>query len=696
MISLYVITAWLTSITAFCVGILVYLKNPRGDVNKRWAFMSLSIAFWSLFLGFLFKSQDAKSGLMYSQILMIGANLIPVAFYHFVLALLEQQKDKKARKLLFLGYSLTLFLVGVNFTPLFIKSASYKILVKCFYPDAGPFFILYVLIYFWLLGYSCFLMHRATKTLLGFRRNQVRYVMVASIVGFLGGATTFPLWYHISIPPFGSHFVWLYAVTVTIAIIKYRLMDIKLARKYLVMNLFYGAITSAIFIVLAFFLKQWFFGISVVIFLAILIVPYLHRWMTKFLEPAFLGEAFRTWNGLDKLKESNPGYISEQIAWNLIGGISETLHIGQLSLFLDVARYKELRPYAQIGLDEEIGTEQIPWATLKAGSALVKHLSETRKLVIKDEIADGDSKRLKEEMGRLRAEVSVPLFVQEKLIGILSLGSKPNGEMYHQEELKKITDLCHQAENHLSHARFMENRAIFSRQLAHDMKNLVVKNIEPTFAELCETKDEKKRQELFNTVFNQHQYLKICLKNNFDLVSLVERLAYHKYILEPAQIAMVITACSSLYKTPCAKAGISIEQDLHKNLPQVLVNREDIPKVFNNLFDNAIKFTPSGGKIRIKAEQKSDEVLITFSDTGRGMSEEKLKTIFEPNVKMPDDEVPDNEEGAGTGLGLVIVKDIIEAQGGRIWVESEPGKGTTFYFTLRIPKENNENNDKEV
>jgi signal transduction histidine kinase len=624
---------------------------------------------------------------------MAGAIFIPSAYLHFVLTLLGLHKEKK--KLIVSSYIFGSIFLVLNFTSLFVKDVSPKLFFK-YWPNAGITFLPFLFLYSICLIYAVVVMAKEQKLSGGIKRVQIRYVILGAFLGFGGGATNYPLWYDIPIPPIGNILVSVGIAVMAYAIIKYRLMDIKLARQYLVMNLFYGSITSAIFIALAFFLKQWFFGISVVIFLAILIVPYLHRWMTKFLEPAFLGKTFRTWNGLDKLKESNPGYISEQIAWNLVGGISETLHIGQLSLFLDVARYKELRPYAQIGLDEEIGTEQIPWVTLKADSALVKHLSETRKLVIKDEIADGDSKRLKEEMGRLRAEVSVPLFVQEKLIGILSLGSKPDGEIYHQEELKKITDLCHQAENHLSHARFMENRAIFSRQLAHDMKNLVVKNIEPTFAELCETKDEKKRQELFNTVFNQHQYLKICLKNNFDLVSLVERLAYHKYILEPAQIARVIMACSSLYKTPCTKAGISIDQDVPKNLPQVLVNREDIPKVFNNLFDNALKFTPSGGKIRIKAEQKSDEVLITFSDTGRGMSEEKLKTIFEPNVKMPDDEVPDNEEGAGAGLGLVIVKDIIEAQGGRIWVESESGKGTAFYFTLRVPKENNENNDKEV
>ena len=141
MISIYVITAWITTVTAPCVGILAYLKNPKGNVNKRWSFMNLCIAIWSLFLGFMFNSKDPKSGLIYSRFLMVGANLIPITFYHFILTLLGREGDRQQKRILFMGYIITIFLLLLNFTSLFVKSVGYKSLVKCFYPNAGPLFI---------------------------------------------------------------------------------------------------------------------------------------------------------------------------------------------------------------------------------------------------------------------------------------------------------------------------------------------------------------------------------------------------------------------------------------------------------------------------------------------------------------------------------------------------------------------------
>lgn len=227
--SLYVITAWITTLIATCVGLLAFFKNSKSKVNKKWMLMSISIAFWSLFLGFMFNSKDALSGLRYSRLLMLGANFIPITFYDFVLSLIGREDKKRERIILFMGCLIAVLLLFIDFTPLFIKGVTYKTLVKCYYPDAGPLFILHIIFYFALTSYAAFLMYRASKISSGQRKNQINYVFVASVVGFLGGSTTFPLWYRIQIPPLGSNFVWLYAIVITSAIIRYRLMDITVA-----------------------------------------------------------------------------------------------------------------------------------------------------------------------------------------------------------------------------------------------------------------------------------------------------------------------------------------------------------------------------------------------------------------------------------------------------------------------------------
>jgi signal transduction histidine kinase len=104
-------------------------------------------------------------------------------------------------------------------------------------------------------------------------------------------------------------------------------------------------------------------------------------------------------------------------------------------------------------------------------------------------------------------------------------------------------------------------------------------------------------------------------------------------------------------------------------------------QVLSNLVGNAMKFTPTGGTIALRADARNDHVVFTVADTGPGIPKENLGDIFNPYWQAK------RAERMGAGLGLPIARGIVEAHGGRIWVESEPGKGTKFYFTLPIAKE---------
>ncbi|HHY47999.1 MAG TPA: GAF domain-containing sensor histidine kinase [Firmicutes bacterium] len=110
-------------------------------------------------------------------------------------------------------------------------------------------------------------------------------------------------------------------------------------------------------------------------------------------------------------------------------------------------------------------------------------------------------------------------------------------------------------------------------------------------------------------------------------------------------------------------------------------DKDRIQQVFLNLLDNAIKFTPPEGRIVIRARIVGDFVQAEVSDNGKGISRKKLARIFEP---FPNVDIREREPGAGMGLGLSICKGIVEAHGGRIWVESEEGAGSTFFFTLPL------------
>jgi signal transduction histidine kinase/DNA-binding response OmpR family regulator len=129
--------------------------------------------------------------------------------------------------------------------------------------------------------------------------------------------------------------------------------------------------------------------------------------------------------------------------------------------------------------------------------------------------------------------------------------------------------------------------------------------------------------------------------------------------------------------TPLASGGkLTVEREVADNVGTVSADRDRVLQVFGNLTGNAIKFTPKGGQITIRAETDGHEVKFAVCDTGPGIPPEHLPHVFDRYWQAK------STAKLGTGLGLSIAKGIVEAHGGRIWVESKPGEGASFIFTL--------------
>lgn len=127
------------------------------------------------------------------------------------------------------------------------------------------------------------------------------------------------------------------------------------------------------------------------------------------------------------------------------------------------------------------------------------------------------------------------------------------------------------------------------------------------------------------------------------------------------------------------------EIDLNLKIPESLIVDADgfmLETVLRNLISNAIKFTPRGGHINVSIDIKSNEILFAVEDTGVGMHKKQLDRLFKIDKNVS---TPGTENEAGTGLGLILCKDFIQMHNGNIWVESERGKGSRFYFTLPKP-----------
>jgi len=150
---------------------------------------------------------------------------------------------------------------------------------------------------------------------------------------------------------------------------------------------------------------------------------------------------------------------------------------------------------------------------------------------------------------------------------------------------------------------------------------------------------------------------------------------------EPLEILPIVSETVELMKPQADEKDIEIAINIPDNLPLVFVDGDRTRQIITNLVSNSIKFTPEEGKISIKIQDDKEYLQVSISDTGIGIPPEQINRIFDKFEQVR--EVRERVKGPkGTGLGLAIVKSLVEAQGGKIWVESELDKGSTFYFTL--------------
>lgn len=153
--------------------------------------------------------------------------------------------------------------------------------------------------------------------------------------------------------------------------------------------------------------------------------------------------------------------------------------------------------------------------------------------------------------------------------------------------------------------------------------------------------------------------------------------------MTPVDIAILLNAIVDKFKPQSQAVGVEIVSDLQNNLPKISGDGDRLLQVITNFVDNSLKFTPRGGIVTLHAEVLKDEILISVTDTGTGISDQAREHIFDRFYQA--DTARKGGKRHGAGLGLAIAREIVLAHGGRISVRSRLGEGTTFEVFLPIP-----------
>jgi PAS domain S-box-containing protein len=192
------------------------------------------------------------------------------------------------------------------------------------------------------------------------------------------------------------------------------------------------------------------------------------------------------------------------------------------------------------------------------------------------------------------------------------------------------------------------------------------------------------QKEILEKMQRGSERLRSLVTDVLDLARLEAGPALRLSIVNPVEI---IAETISDVETLAVDKGLALMTDLPPELPPVRGDAALLGRVMANLLSNAVKYTSFGGQVTVCAKPQGDDRLqIEVIDTGRGIPAESLPHIFDRFYRVPGSE----EEAEGTGLGLSIVKSIVEKHGGRVWVESEEGKGSTFAFTVPVERRKEE------
>lgn len=298
--------------------------------------------------------------------------------------------------------------------------------------------------------------------------------------------------------------------------------------------------------------------------------------------------------------------------------------------------------------------------------------------------AQSEEHRLLLEALAPTSTMGVPLIAHGRLLGALVVATCRPDRRYRAGDLRLLAELGQRAALALDNALLYRTarRAVQTRDdvlgiVAHDLRNpLGTIVLQATLLQRLEAELGPRARKAGDAIERAARRMNRLIQDLLDTT----RLETGSLPIEPKRIpaAQIVLGSEESHRALVASGSLRLQVELPPELPDIWGDRDRLLQVFENLLGNAAKFTPAGGRITVGARPGKGEIIFWVADTGEGISEADVPRLFDRFWQAR------KGERRGAGLGLGIAKGIVEAHGGRIWVDSAPGQGSTFQFTVPV------------
>jgi len=659
----------------------------------------------------MINADSERMATLWDKICLIGVVFIPATFLHFTFTFLKSNQN--ARVIIKFCYVLSIIFLSLNFTPYFIKETGpiYKLR---FFTVPGPGYLTFLVYYSAAVVCGICLLYRGLNKARGLYRQQLLYLFWGTLIGYSGGSLNYNLvlkYPPYELVPWGNYLIGIYGILIAYAIVKYRLMDIKLAITR--MGIFLCVYALVLGIPFGVGIKYlgtglWLMPVSLMAVCAT-VGPFIYLYIQKKAEEQLLVEQ-RQYQATLRQASLGMGRIKDlkRLLNLIVYVVARVVRVEHASVYLldrDSGKYM-LKAFKGHKIDSPNTT------VFSFDDPLVHYLQKVKEPVLYEELEqkvhDGRDNNLREAVGTMKtlhAELAVPCIIDERMQAVVILGRKRSEKTYSHDDLVVFSILASQSAMAIENCHFIEAEKealkvegararresldMLVSTMAHEIDNplaSVVGNAD-MMREFVINAKSRVPEDVFLEITRSAQVVINEALRVSKIVKAVED--YSKGgegMLKPTSIYEVLESYHTLMILIRKNIpGVDYTEDIASGLPAILADKILVEEILINYAENAFHAVRGniGEKIVcLRIYNDSDQMLaIEMRDNGYGIPAKIHKQIFE---------VPTTTKGSseGTGLGLYRVRQICGILKAQYGARSDgPDKGSVFFVKIPFAKE---------